>query len=91
MADQVSPKDLVEVRFLPSLHLMNSIVGSRYPNPGDRVKVIQKKDYGSGVLTEGVVQDVLTRSPFHPRGHKVRLTSGTIGRVQEFIDIDKLP
>lgn len=65
---------------------MTYTVGSRYPQPGDHVKIIEKQNYGSGVLTEGVVQGVLTHSEFHPRGHKVRLTSGVIGRVQEFVD-----
>lgn len=67
---------------------MSYIVGSRYPKPGDHVKVIEKHNYGSGVLTEGIVQDVLTHSAFHPRGHKVRLTDGTIGRVQEFLELN---
>ena len=61
-------------------------VGSRYPDPGEKVKIVQKKDYSSGELTEGVVKDVLTKKAVHPRGHKVRLTSGIIGRVQEFSD-----
>ena len=64
---------------------MNYIVGSRYPKTGDHVKVIEKQNYGNGVLTDGFVQDVLTHSQFHPRGHKVRLTSGIIGRIQEFV------
>jgi len=63
-------------------------VGSRYPKPGDKVRVAQKKDYASGELTSGTVKDVLTSKRFHPRGHKVRLTSGIIGRVQEFVDMD---
>ena len=61
-------------------------IGSRYPKPGEKVKVVQKKDYASGELTEGIVKDVLTSKKFHPRGHKVRLTSGIIGRVQQFSD-----
>ena len=61
-------------------------VRSRYPKPGDRVKVAQKKDYASGNLTEGVVKDVLTKQETHHRGHKVKLTNGIIGRVQEFSD-----
>jgi uncharacterized repeat protein (TIGR03833 family) len=65
---------------------MDYEVGSRYPKPGDRVRVAQKKDYASGVLTEGIVKDVLTSKQFHPRGHKVRLTNGIIGRIQEFAD-----
>jgi uncharacterized repeat protein (TIGR03833 family) len=66
-------------------------VGSRYPKPGDAVKVVQKKDYSSGKLTEGVVKDVLTKKQIHPRGHKVRLTSGIIGRVQKFSDQKEPP
>jgi uncharacterized repeat protein (TIGR03833 family) len=66
-------------------------VGSRYPKPGDKVKIVQKKDYASGALTEGAVKDVLTRKQVHPRGHKVRLTNGIIGRVQEFSGEEKQP
>ena len=61
-------------------------VGSRYPKTGDKVKIAQKKDYASGELTEGVIKDVLTKKQIHHRGHKVRLTNGIIGRVQEFSD-----
>lgn len=61
-------------------------VGSRYPKLGDKVKIVEKKNYASEQLTEGVVKDVLTSKKFHPRGHKVRLKSGVIGRVQEFMD-----
>lgn len=61
-------------------------VGSRYPKPGEKVRIVQKKDYDSGTLTEGIVAAVLTKKEFHPRGHKVRLTNGIIGRVQEFVD-----
>ena len=63
-------------------------VGSRYPKLGDKVRIIEKKNYASGQLTEGVVKDVLTSKKFHPRGHKVRLNNGVIGRVQKFSDSD---
>ena len=53
--------------------------------PGARVKVVQKQDQGSGKLTEGVVRDILTSSPTHPHGIKVRLTSGIVGRVKEIL------
>jgi len=66
-------------------------VGSRCPEPGDKVKIVQKKDYTSGKLTEGVVKEVLTKKPFHSRGHKVRLTDGIIGRIQEFSDEKSQP
>jgi uncharacterized repeat protein (TIGR03833 family) len=52
---------------------------------GTHVRVVRKEDQRSGKLTEGIVQDVLTRSANHPHGIKVRLTSGVIGRVKEII------
>lgn len=58
----------------------------RYPKPGDLVNIIQKQHYATGELTSGVVKDVLTKKRFHPRGHKVRLINGIIGRVQSFVD-----
>jgi uncharacterized repeat protein (TIGR03833 family) len=51
--------------------------------PGARVRVVQKQDQSSGKLTEGVVKDILTRSPNHPHGIKVRLVSGLVGRVKD--------
>jgi len=54
--------------------------------PGLRVLVELKKDQQTGKLIEGVVKDILTRSPSHPHGLKVRLVSGVVGRVKEIID-----
>lgn len=51
--------------------------------PGSKVSIVLKVDQRSGKLTEGVVKDILTRSPVHPHGIKVRLESGQIGRVRE--------
>jgi uncharacterized repeat protein (TIGR03833 family) len=53
--------------------------------PGMRVKVVRKEDQRSGVLTEGVVRDLLTKSPQHPHGIKVRLEGGIVGRVKEIL------
>lgn len=53
--------------------------------PGVRVLIVLKKDQRSGKLTEGIVKDILTKSPTHPHGIKVRLESGEIGRVKEII------
>ena len=53
--------------------------------PGARVQVVQKQDQRSGKLTEGIVKDILTKSPDHPHGIKVRLTSGVVGRVKEIL------
>lgn len=50
---------------------------------GSTVKVVQKQDQRTGKLTEGVVKDLLTKSPHHPHGIKVRLQSGIVGRVKE--------
>ncbi|HTF82636.1 MAG TPA: YwbE family protein [Cytophagales bacterium] len=54
--------------------------------PGQKVRIILKKDQRTGVLTEGIVKDLLTSAPIHHRGIKVRLTDGQIGRVQEIIE-----
>ena len=51
--------------------------------PGMQVAVVLKKDQRSGKLTSGIVKDILTKSPNHPHGIKVRLESGEIGRVKE--------
>jgi len=53
--------------------------------PGARVSIVQKADQQSGRLTEGIVRDVLTNSPTHPHGIKVRLESGEVGRVKEIL------
>jgi uncharacterized repeat protein (TIGR03833 family) len=56
--------------------------------PGMLVAIILKKDQRSGVLTEGVVKNILTSSPKHHRGIKVRLEDGQVGRVQEILEED---
>jgi uncharacterized repeat protein (TIGR03833 family) len=53
--------------------------------PGRKVQVVQKQDQRSGKLTSGIVKDILTNSPSHPHGIKVRLTDGTVGRVKEIV------
>ena len=55
--------------------------------PGTAVQVIQKPHQRSGQLTEGIVKDLLTSSPVHSRGIKVRLTSGIVGRVQRILSV----
>lgn len=52
---------------------------------GTKVEVVQKQDQRSGKLTEGVVQTILTKSPNHPHGIKVRLANGIVGRVKNII------
>jgi uncharacterized repeat protein (TIGR03833 family) len=53
--------------------------------PNMRVAIVQKQDQRTGKHTTGIVKDILTSSPAHPHGIKVRLTDGTIGRVQEIL------
>jgi len=50
--------------------------------PGKVVGIITKENQLTHIVTEGVVQDILTKSLYHPHGIKVRLTSGEIGRVK---------
>jgi uncharacterized repeat protein (TIGR03833 family) len=49
--------------------------------PGIQVSIVLKEDQRTGKHTEGIVQNILTNSQFHPHGIKVRLTSGDVGRV----------
>lgn len=51
--------------------------------PGLTVGIVLKQDQRTGRLTRGVVKDVLTKSPHHPHGIKVRLETGEVGRVKE--------
>jgi len=51
--------------------------------PGLLVMIVMKKDQRTGKLTGGIVKDILTNSPLHPHGIKVRLESGEVGRVKE--------
>jgi uncharacterized repeat protein (TIGR03833 family) len=54
--------------------------------PGITVLIVLKQDQRSGKLTKGVVKDILTNSPKHPHGIKVRLTDGQVGRVKEIVN-----
>ncbi|KAF3914809.1 hypothetical protein ABW20_dc0102757 [Dactylellina cionopaga] len=49
------------------------------------VSIILKQDQSTGRQVTGVVADVLTRGD-HPRGVKVRLKDGRVGRVQKILD-----
>ncbi|KAH8172048.1 hypothetical protein LIA77_08816 [Sarocladium implicatum] len=49
--------------------------------PGASVYIILKEDQPTGRETQGTVQELLTRGN-HPRGIKVRLRGGLVGRVQ---------
>jgi uncharacterized repeat protein (TIGR03833 family) len=49
------------------------------------VGVVLKEDQATGRLTYGKVQKILTNSPSHPHGIKVRLNTGEVGRVKEIV------
>ena len=50
------------------------------------VSVVQKHHQRSGELTRGKIAKILTNSPNHPHGIKVKLDSGVVGRVKEIHD-----
>jgi uncharacterized repeat protein (TIGR03833 family) len=56
--------------------------------PGVKVAIVLKQDQRTGRRTTGTVKDILTNSPTHPHGIKVRLTDGQVGRVQEILSED---
>jgi len=58
-------------------------------NVGLQVSIVLKQDQRSGKLTEGIVKDILTKSPTHPHGIKVRLESGAVGRVKKIFNTSK--
>ncbi|HMF00430.1 MAG TPA: YwbE family protein [Terriglobia bacterium] len=53
--------------------------------PGMKVRVVEKQNQRTGQLTEGIVKQILTKSPTHPHGIKVMLDNGVVGRVKEII------
>ena len=57
--------------------------------PGMNVEIVLKQDQKSGKLTSGIVKDLLTNSPNHHHGIKVRLISGEVGRVKNIISTSK--
>lgn len=53
---------------------------------GSSVKIVEKQNQKTGILTGGTVQDILTNSKNHPHGIKVRLENGVVGRVKEVVN-----
>lgn len=54
--------------------------------PGQTVEIVLKQDQRTGKRTRGIVREILTPSPTHPHGIKVRLTSGAVGRVKAILE-----
>lgn len=57
--------------------------------PGLKVAIVLKQDQRTGKLTDGIVKEILTSSPIHPRGIKVRLETGEVGRVKKIEELGK--
>ncbi|MFT5602390.1 MAG: putative repeat protein (TIGR03833 family) [Flavobacteriales bacterium] len=66
---------------------MENITGTIRSNIeiGSEVEIVQKHHQRSGELTEGFVDKLLTKSPNHTHGIKVRLETGEVGRVKNVI------
>ncbi|MEW5891407.1 MAG: YwbE family protein [Chloroflexota bacterium] len=64
---------------------MNSLTRSHL-RPGMTVWIVLKEDQRTGKRTRGVIKDILTKSPRHPHGIKVRLENGLVGRVQAVVE-----
>ncbi len=62
------------------------ILNDQIVKTGMQVKIVMKEDQRTGNLTEGIVKDILTKSPKHPHGIKVRLETGEVGRVKEIVE-----
>jgi uncharacterized repeat protein (TIGR03833 family) len=54
--------------------------------PGLTVEIVLKADQRTGKRTRGIVKEILTKSPHHPYGIKVRLETGEVGRVQGIVE-----
>jgi uncharacterized repeat protein (TIGR03833 family) len=73
----------------------SSFNGERNPNiptynqvlPGTSVSIVLKEDQPTGRQVQGVVGEILTGGN-HPRGIKVRLKDGRVGRVQKLVSED---
>ncbi len=57
-------------------------------NIGAEVEIVEKHNQRSGELTSGFVAQILTKSPNHPHGIKVRLETGEVGRVKHLLEED---
>jgi uncharacterized repeat protein (TIGR03833 family) len=70
------------------MNSMNPASGQTRSNikPGMTVLIVLKQDQRTGKLTKGIVKDILTKSPNHPHGIKVRLQDGQVGRVKEVLE-----
>jgi len=86
-------RDLTVLRYVNGLFIFSSFTGENVMDgklrsvikPGIRVSIVLKKDQRTGILTEGIVKEILTSSSVHPHGIKVRLENGAVGRVKNIL------
>lgn len=76
----------IRILAIKSVHIMLNNQTRSHIKPGMIVFIVLKQDQRTGRLTKGVVKDILTKSPTHPHGIKVRLVDGRVGRVKEIIE-----
>jgi uncharacterized repeat protein (TIGR03833 family) len=74
-----------DIGYIAFLLPMNGGTNRKDIKPGIAVDIVLKEDQSTGKLTRGIVKDILTNSSNHPRGIKVRLQDGQVGRVQAII------
>lgn len=55
---------------------------------GMEVEIVLKEDQRTGILTPGVVKQILTKTTHHPHGIKVKLETGEVGRVKVICEED---
>lgn len=71
---------------------MDKIPSKKDIKKGTSVSIETKIDQGTGRLTEGMVDEILTNSESHPHGIKVRLHDGQVGRAKNILsDIKTSP
>ncbi|GAA5931781.1 uncharacterized protein JCM15063_001566 [Sporobolomyces koalae] len=63
-----------------------TLVPARLLVPGTTVSITLKQDQGTDRTVEGIVAERLTKGD-HPRGVKVRLRDGRVGRVVRIVDV----
>ncbi|TAQ89489.1 hypothetical protein B7494_g2167 [Chlorociboria aeruginascens] len=68
----------------PNFGTSSSLPNTNQVIPGAAVSIVLKIDQPTGREVHGLVQDILT-SGNHPRGIKVRLVDGRVGRVQRMV------
>jgi len=79
--ERTSPSPAISSPGQPGMHCHNSCI-----SPGMKVSIVKKEDQRSGRETIGRVSRLLTNSKYHPRGIKVMLDGGIVGRVTRFVD-----